>query len=137
MTAAHVCMLEEVFRWFKTGSGSAPMVIEQSVDTSNLVTRSELKALMTAAIPRAVDMTPQIQMLKGEVMALRDHMASSSHAMLAAPAGTGETVDATARNVLELALARGDDMDQRLRAVEAVIDTMRLMTEMRAAGQAA
>ena len=131
MTAQHVRMLDEVFTWFRTHAGDgAPVVIERHADMSQYPTRMEVKALVQA-MPRALDMGPQVQALRGELMALHQEMAGAAKGLLAAPATSTDVVDQTARAVLDTVLAQFESLDGRLRHVESVIDTLRMMAEIK------
>lgn len=133
MTAQHVQMLEEIFTWFLTNAGSgAPVVIERSADMSQYLTKLEARQLLTA-IPRAMDMTPEIQRLRGEVMALHDQIGSQSMALLPSPERPGEVVDQTARTVLESVITQFESLDRRLRYIEATFDGLRAVAERKGA----
>lgn len=131
MTAQHVRMLDEVFQWFRTHAGdSAPVVIERHADMSQYPTRTEVKALLQA-MPRALDMGPQVQALRGELMALHQEMAGAAKGLLAAPPVSTDVVDQTARAVLDTVLVQFESLDQRLRHVEGVIDALRMVAEIK------
>ncbi len=130
MTAHQVQMLEEVWQSMQSGgSASAPVIIERAADTSHLVTRDELKALL-AVMPRAMDMTPQLHALRGEIETLR--IAASDGGQRALP---GPSVDHGAREILDHVLAGFEQMEARLRAVEAVTNTIRALADIK--GEAA
>lgn len=133
MTAQQARMLEEVFVWFQTNAGaSAPVIIERAPDLSQYATKLELKQMLQA-IPRALDMGPDVSRLRGELMALQTEMMDASRRALPAPSMSTDVVDHTARQVLEAMLTQYEALDQRLRSVESVIDTLRSVAEMKGA----
>lgn len=133
MTAQHVKMLEEVFTWFQTRAGdSAPVIIERSADMSQYPTKLELKAMLQA-MPRALDMGPDVSRLRGELMALQSEIIEAAKRALPAPSASTDVVDQTARTVMYETITLYESMDQRLRAVESVIDTLRSVAELKGA----
>lgn len=133
MTAQHVRMLEEVFRWFQTsGSTGAPMIIERpGPDMSQYPTKLEVKALLTA-MPKMMDMSPQINALRGELLALQSEAAGQSRQLLMAPPVSTDAVDQTARVVLDQIIAGYEALDHRVRQIEAVMDTLRAVADIKA-----
>lgn len=131
MTAQQCRDLEEVVVALRTMSGaSAPVIIERPADMSQYPTRMEVKALIQA-MPRALDMGPQVQALRSELMALHHEMASNAKGLLAAPSTATDSVDHTARAVLDTVLTQFESLDGRLRHVESVIDALRMVAEIK------
>jgi len=132
MTARQAQMLEDVWSRLQGGADfSAPVIIERpSADMSQYATKLEVKALLQA-IPKAFDMAPQIQAVRGELMALRGEMTGHA-APVALPATSGgDVVDQTARRVLEQVIGQFEVLDGRLRQVEAVADTLRMLADVK------
>lgn len=133
MTARHVQMLEQVYARLQGGDfASAPMVIERPMDMSQYATKLEVKQLLTTAMPKVLDMTPQIQALRGELMALQSEASGQARQMLAAPTVSTDAVDQTARVVLDNLLAAYEGLDARVRQIEVVMDTLRTIAEVKA-----
>jgi hypothetical protein len=134
VTAQHMRMLDEVFQWFRTHAGSsAPVVIERPApDLGIYATRDDVRALVQA-LPRAIDMGPEIARLRGELVALRSDIDAPRQALIAATAPTSAQIeDRVARDVLQNIISQYETMDQRLRAVESVIETLRAMANIKA-----
>ena len=153
MSARHVQMLEELFRWFQTSQGnSAPVVIERSdpnvalqvqalrqafdamqrdqatpiaLDTSQFLTKVEARALLSNVGARVVDMTPEVQAIRAELASLK--------ALPAPQASEAPAVDQVARNVLEQVISQFDGLDARLRSVESTINALRRIAEVKSA----
>jgi hypothetical protein len=136
MTARYVQMLEELYTRFQGGDAAAPVIIERAADTSHLLTKAEAKALLSA-VPRAMDMTPALQVLRGEIAALQRDMTDNAQRLLAAPPSSGDVVDRVARDVLDGVIAGFENIDQRLREVEGVVHAIRSLAEIKGVEDAA
>lgn len=131
MTAQQCAMLEEVFQWFQTQSGSgAPVIIERAADTSRFPTREEVRQLMQAALPRLADATPEVRALRQQVEHLTQNM-QQSRGLPSPETGNSSATDTVAREVIETVIVQMESMDQRLRRIESVLDTLGHLAELK------
>lgn len=135
MTADQARQLQELYTWHRTHAGTgAPVIIETQADTSNYVDRLELRAMLQQ-LPRALDTTPQIAALRSQVESLSRMIGDESRILLPAPK-SDDTVDRTARGIIEAVITNFEALEQRVRVVEHVIDTLKAVAEYKA-GEAA
>jgi hypothetical protein len=133
MTAEQAKQLLELWQWHRTHVGTgAPVIIEHAVDTSDFVNRLELKA-MIQQLPRALDATPQITALRARIDDLSQRLNSEARSALPAPAdGSIKAVDEAARNVLDVVLVQYEALDERVRRLEGIIETLKQVAEAKA-----
>lgn len=117
MTAQHVQMLEEAHRAMHGQGGASPVIIERGPDTSQFPTRTEVAQLLRS-MPQALSITPEMQALRSQVVALQDQFRGVSAGLLAPPPGPSDLVDERARSVLDHLITQFEALDQRLRHVE-------------------
>ena len=128
MTADHVQRLEALWQAHQTQTGA--IVIERpaaSVDVSQMVTREQLKGIL-GAIPRTIDARAVVQPLAAEIADIRAQMLA-----LPAPTPDAGPVSGVVAQVIE----QVSIMDERLRAVEQVIDAIRQVAAIKAAVEVA
>lgn len=131
MTADQARQLQELYQWHRTHAGTG---IETHADTSNYVDRLELRAMLQQ-LPRALDTTPQITALRSQVESLSRMIGDESRALLPPPQSTLQStdpVDRTARGILEAVITNFEALEQRVRVVEHVIDTLKAVADYKA-----
>jgi hypothetical protein len=136
MTAQQVRMLRDVYGRMQ-GDSAAPVVIERAADTSHLVTRDEVQALVQA-IPRSLDMTPTLAALRSEIESVRREATDNTQRLLSAPQSSPtEIVDPVARQVMDGVIAGLERLDARLREVERFVQTVNALAEIKGSEDAA
>ena len=131
MTAQQVAMLEEVFQWFKTHAGTgAPIVIERASDMSQYPTRLEIKQLLSQAMPRVIDTTPEVVALRAQLGNLSEQIRDAARGPTTIEIPEG--IDTHARTILEAVIDQMENYDTRLRRVEATLDQLGIFAETRA-----
>jgi hypothetical protein len=142
MTAQHVQMLEETHRAMHSQGGGAPVIIERAADTSQFPTRAEVTQLLRA-MPQTLSITPEMQALRSQVVALQDQVRGAASGLLAPPAAVGEVVDERARSVLDHLITQFEALDQRLRhledmeprlaRIEGIMNALKMVAEVKGA----
>lgn len=119
MSAAQVQKLEKLWLVHETRAGETVILERAAPDTSHLVTRDQLRQIMTA-LPK-----PDPRALFAPVLAEVEHRLSA----LPAPS----TSDDGLREIVHQVIDQTQALDMRLREVEVVIETLRRIAAVKAA----